>query len=132
MQGFVYILANDAMRGLFKVGCTSKQPGQRAAELSSASGVPVPFRVLCFSQFDGFQRREQELHRHLASYRPSDSREFFKGTLALKEAAAWLHYHPGCLGFEQIAADFFTAPHLLGSFALASLDDVLNPWKAAL
>lgn len=129
--GYVYVLENPTMRGLFKVGCTSKSPAERAAGLSAASGVPVPFRVLCHARFHAFQRLEQNLHQFLRGFRVSESREFFRGALALKEAATWLYFHPAGRDFQQ-AADVLVAPHLLGPCRVNSLDELLNPWKAAM
>lgn len=76
--GFVYVLGNEAMPGIFKLGMTSKSPYLRAKELSSATGVPSPFVVLCYGEFENARAKEQACHEQLSEYRWSDNREFFK------------------------------------------------------
>jgi hypothetical protein len=43
--GFVYVLINPSLPSYVKIGKTTKDPSIRAAELSSATGVPTPFYV---------------------------------------------------------------------------------------
>jgi hypothetical protein len=43
--GWVYTLTNPAMPRLVKIGLTTKTPKERAAELTAATGVPMPFKV---------------------------------------------------------------------------------------
>lgn len=43
LSGWVYVLANLAMPGLVKVGCTGRSPATRACELTASTGVPPPF-----------------------------------------------------------------------------------------
>jgi hypothetical protein len=46
MAGWIYIMSNPAMPGIFKIGRSAKEPiSGRAAELSEATGVPLPFNV---------------------------------------------------------------------------------------
>ena len=44
-NGWIYILSNKTMPGLFKIGHTKNNPEERAKEISRAAGVPVPFEV---------------------------------------------------------------------------------------
>lgn len=41
MAGWVYILSNEYMPGIYKIGMTTNSPEARAKELSSATGVPI-------------------------------------------------------------------------------------------
>ena len=41
-KGYVYILSNPSYGNLFKVGMTTKDPNQRAEELSELTAVPTP------------------------------------------------------------------------------------------
>lgn len=75
--GFVYLLGNKAMPCYYKIGCTERAPHARARELSAASGVPHPFRVLLYIEVDDYQRAEQRFHREISDYRASSQREFF-------------------------------------------------------
>ncbi|WP_220385717.1 GIY-YIG nuclease family protein, partial [Klebsiella pneumoniae] len=45
MEGWVYVLSNPCMPGIYKVGMTTTSPEVRARELSSATGVPAPFKI---------------------------------------------------------------------------------------
>lgn len=83
--GFVYILINQAMPGIVKIGCTERSPTARARELSNASGVPVEFEVYGYIEVEDHQSVEREIHEVLASCRVSENREFFR----IREAAAW-------------------------------------------
>lgn len=77
--GFLYILANSSMPGLVKVGKTARSPGERASELSAATGLPTPFIVVYEQLFHDCGAAESFVHAYLAQkgYRVSDNREFF-------------------------------------------------------
>ncbi len=44
-EGYIYILKNQAMPGIFKIGFTTKEPEKRAYEITSEMKMPVPFEV---------------------------------------------------------------------------------------
>jgi hypothetical protein len=75
--GFVYVLTNDCMPGLVKVGMTTRSPSLRADELSSATGVPMPFVVAKYFEFPDAMGRERAFHSHHAGLR-LPGREFFR------------------------------------------------------
>ena len=77
MKGFVYILTNKAYPDLVKVGETSGNPEERAAQLSNTS-VPYPFKVYGFVEVDDPKGVEQRTHRKLVKYRESSNREYFR------------------------------------------------------
>lgn len=73
----VYVLTNSAMRGLVKIGWTSRTAEARAAELDT-TGVPAPFEVqAAFRVADG-RRVEHALHEAFRPWRYRNSREFFE------------------------------------------------------
>jgi hypothetical protein len=74
-SGFVYILSNESMPGLVKVGFTTNDPRKRAKELQS-SGVPTPFKVELAMFCDNAYEVEQCAHENLSDYRVKN-REFF-------------------------------------------------------
>ena len=78
MRGWVYILSNDSLSGLVKVGYTSKDPEGRAKELSGNTGVPTPFVVEYEVLIEDAHRCEQEIHKYLSEKRVNDRREFFR------------------------------------------------------
>ena len=77
IAGWVYVMDNDAFPGAVKVGCTTRTPAERAAELSRGSGVPLPFRVAGSRAVPDCVAVERQVHRMLADVRVSKDREFF-------------------------------------------------------
>lgn len=80
--GFVYVLQNEAMNGYYKVGMTRRPPHQRAEELSAATGVPMPFKVVYYAEVENPVAVERHVHSVLDDYR-AEGREFFRCRLAL-------------------------------------------------
>jgi hypothetical protein len=77
--GYIYILQNPSMPGLLKIGKTTRSPGDRARELSAATGVPEAYIVVCELLVDDCVRAEQLVHKRLedAGHRFATNREFF-------------------------------------------------------
>ena len=75
-KGYVYILTNDAMPGLVKIGMTTGDTAARAAQLHT-TGVPVPFKVYADVYAPDCAALEQIVHKSLAKLRVHNSREFF-------------------------------------------------------
>jgi hypothetical protein len=83
--GWVYILINTSIDpSLLKIGMTTKTPEERAAEISSATGVPTPYIVAYEAQVKECARAERLVHEALCMYRVNARREFFQ--LPLKVA----------------------------------------------
>lgn len=78
-EGYVYCMVNDGMPGLVKIGMTCDDPENRAKELSSATGVPYPFRVLVCKKVYNPKAKESAIHELLSAlgYRVNEKREFF-------------------------------------------------------
>ena len=84
-MGCVYILKNEAMPGLIKIGYTSGTAKERAQQLSQPTGIPMPFEVA--ADLDGLalehcQKLEAEIHKELNEHRVNPNREFFKYPVA--------------------------------------------------
>lgn len=77
-SGFVYLLANPSMPGLVKVGRTQRGAHHRVKELSSATGVPLPFQVIFELAVSDCEAVERITHRLLNQYRLNTTREFFE------------------------------------------------------
>lgn len=77
-EGIVYVLTNEAMPGLVKIGRTSGDTVERrVAELSRATGVPLPFRVAVARKVHDAVKVERALHVAFGRQRVNPSREFF-------------------------------------------------------
>ena len=75
MKGYVYIISNQAMPGIFKIGFTLKDPELRAKELDS-TGVPFPFVVEYEILVDDPHALEQRVHKSLRAQR--EGKEWFR------------------------------------------------------
>jgi hypothetical protein len=61
MPEIVYVLNNDAMPGMVKIGMTNgPNVTERMKDLYSTSGVPLPFRCAIAWELDGRTAREVE------------------------------------------------------------------------
>lgn len=78
--GYIYILTNPSIQDMVKIGFTNRSVNIRAKELSSATGVPTPFKI--YSSFKvpkGMSNIiERQIHKELSKYRVNQNREFFK------------------------------------------------------
>lgn len=81
--GFVYVLANRYMPGIYKVGFTERSPSLRCRELSSSTSVPDDFELVCYAEYEEAHAKEQEIHRALADARVNRGREFFECDLKI-------------------------------------------------
>lgn len=75
VKGWVYVISNDAMPGLVKVGFSSKDPDLRASELNH-TGSPHPYIVDYEVLTEHPRDIEQRVHRKLSEYR--EGREWFR------------------------------------------------------
>jgi hypothetical protein len=78
---WVYIMSNPMYPNCLKIGYTKNSPEQRAKQLSSATGIILPFEVeWAFQCFNG-ENLEHEVHNKLSDLRINHHREFFDITL---------------------------------------------------
>lgn len=92
--GIVYVLTNDAMPGMVKIGRTSGEGVERrVAELSRATGVPLPFKVAVARTVHDAHKVEKALHIAFGPDRVNPSREFF--AIAEHRAVAIINAFPG-------------------------------------
>lgn len=74
--GYVYILTNESLGNLVKIGFTKNPPEHRASELYT-TGVPTPYRVWSFDFVENANKVEEEVHVRLFKNRSNRDREFF-------------------------------------------------------
>ncbi len=74
----MYVLSNECMPGVYKIGCTTKTVKGRINELSSSTSIPLPFvEELSFFVFD-VDKAEKKMHEELKEYRINQNKEFFR------------------------------------------------------
>ena len=77
-EGIVYILTNPAMKGLVKIGMTTREEvNVRMGELFS-TGVPVPFECSFAGRVADVKATERAFHIAFGPYRINPNREFFE------------------------------------------------------
>jgi len=76
-MGKVYILTNDAMPGIIKIGITESSVEDRMKSLDTTP-VPMPFRFHFAIESDKFKEIEKLMHNAFSKFRIRDNREFFK------------------------------------------------------
>jgi len=76
-NNIVYILTNEAIPGLVKIGRTDTTIEQRMQELYK-TGVPVPFECFHASVVTNAVDVEKRLHQAFSKYRVNKNREFFE------------------------------------------------------
>jgi len=74
---WIYVLSNQSMPNLLKIGYTKQDPKDRAQQISSATGVATPFIVEYIFRCNEGEFLESEIHKYLDQYRVSNNREFF-------------------------------------------------------
>jgi len=75
-NGILYVLTNDAMPGVVKIGKTKTSIQQRLKELDS-TGVPLPFRCYYAVEVEDCDVKERKVHDIFADHRVRPNREFF-------------------------------------------------------
>lgn len=76
-KGYVYVLTNEFMPDLVKIGRTSGEPEARAAQLNT-TGVPGRFKVEFFALCNDCVEVESLVHAFLRESRVDAGREFFR------------------------------------------------------
>jgi hypothetical protein len=77
MAEIVYVLTNEAMDGLVKIGRTSTSVEQRIKELDNTS-IPLPFQCYFAGEVGNSVYVEAQLHKAFADKRVRNNREFFR------------------------------------------------------
>jgi hypothetical protein len=131
-RGYVYILTNDSMPGLVKVGRTTRPVDVRAAELWQ-TGVPSRFEVYWSFATPDCVQLEAYVHADMRRHRLTKSREFFsvEPEFATERARFWAHVQ--AQDWMEESFEEFTAVHAsdaAASYAVQRLADELNVSRA--
>ena len=79
-EGYVYIIKNETMPGLIKIG-RSNSPPRRIAELYHTGMIPFPFTCVLALSVKNMVRIERDLHDSFSSHRVNPNREFFASAI---------------------------------------------------
>ena len=77
MPEIIYLLTNEAMPGLVKIGRTSDTVEARISNLSAVSGVPLSFECYFAATVNDSAKLEKILHQLFSEARVNPKREFF-------------------------------------------------------
>lgn len=77
MSEIVYVLINESMEGLVKIGRTTTSVEQRIKELDNTS-LPLPFQCFYAGEVANSSIVENKLHKIFADKRIRNNREFFR------------------------------------------------------
>jgi hypothetical protein len=77
MPEIVYVLTNEAMPNIVKIGKTTDSVKARLSALNSHSGVPLPFECYFAAEVENCTKTEGILHKLFSDNRINPKREFF-------------------------------------------------------
>jgi hypothetical protein len=77
MPEIVYVLTNEAVEGMVKIGRTTTSVEQRIRELDNTS-LPIPFKCFYAAEVGNSSLVEGKLHRIFSDKRIRTNREFFR------------------------------------------------------
>jgi hypothetical protein len=77
LPGIIYVLTNEAMPGLVKIGKTDADVAERVKQLDTTP-VPLPFECFYAAEVADMNKVEKALHEAFGDHRIRKNREFFK------------------------------------------------------
>lgn len=77
-RGFVYILSNEAMPNIYKIGCTYRNLDERINQLSRSTSIPKKFNLIAYGIFDDCVDVEKTFHQSFKKYHYG--KEYFRFT----------------------------------------------------
>ena len=80
-EGIIYVLSNEAMPGLIKIGLTTRDDLQNRLRELYSTGVPLPFKCEYACKVADCGAVESALHMAFSTDRVNPKREFFKMTI---------------------------------------------------
>jgi len=117
MKGWVYVISNEAMPGLVKVGFTSKDPEARARQLDN-TGSPHPYLVCYEILVEDPRRVERLAHGSLSG--KSENKEWFR--CSIEEAISAIKHSAG----EKIITEIYTRSDRLRAEVLQQVENGLE------
>src|SRR5260370_30680131 len=77
VSGIIYILTNEAMPGLVKIGKTNNEVAERMRQLDTTP-IPLPFECFYAAEVTDPDRVERAIHEAFGDHRIRKNREFFR------------------------------------------------------
>ena len=77
-MGKVYILTNDSMPGIIKIGITDQETIEERIKSLDNTSVPKPFRFYFAIESEKYKDIEKLIHNAFSDYRIRNNREFFE------------------------------------------------------
>ena len=77
-KDIVYVLQNEAMPGLIKIGITHDEQVDKRLQTLYTTGVPLPFECIWAGEVDDCAEIESLIHNAFSDFRINPKREFFK------------------------------------------------------
>ena len=105
-MSYVYILINEAMPGLIKIGRTTTSVKQRISELNAPAGIPLPFTCYYAAKVEDCVIVEKKLHEAFGDHRVRERREFFRLSPHRAQAALELAATEDVTPREEIIDEF--------------------------
>lgn len=99
MTGIIYVLTNEAMPGLVKIGKTTQDMPQVRMDQLYTTGVPVPFNCSIAMKVEDPDAIEKALHTAFGPNRINSKREFFE--ISAEQAVAVIRQ----LGSEDVTPE---------------------------
>lgn len=97
--GYVYVLSNESMPGIVKIGRSKRSGSNRATELyKNNTGVATPFKLEFELLCEDMNEAEAIMHERLQNHRVNGNREFFR--IELHEAVFALIEETVCASFD--------------------------------
>jgi hypothetical protein len=138
-KGWVYVITNKSIKGLCKIGFSTKDPIQRAREFDG-TGTPHPYEVAWEIIVSNPRKVESEAHEILRS--KNEKKEWFKCTVdegvaairqASKSTTVWAEF-PGMTFSKESEIDFDNPPPacqiISGEIALVIHNNLItNTWS---
>ena len=75
MPEVIYVLTNEAMPGLIKIGITNGDVSERIKQLDNTS-IPLPFECFYAAEVTDAAKAEKAIHTAFGDHRVRPSREF--------------------------------------------------------
>ena len=100
--GWIYILSTRESRDLLKIGVTTRTVEQRTRENNSATGVAIPFGVMCCWRVSKPREVETLVHNALREFRLRGDREFFQVPFSIAEQRIETVIRESSLGLRMV------------------------------